>query len=204
MKKVYLPAAIAAIIGPIQSISGWAIAGSLWVGYDPMVKTISDLAANDSPVKWIMDSFFTLGGTLLLITAWYAKTLGLPGRVAIFVAGICTYGLTYFATPSQTGYSTPHRIFAIISFILMSAWPLLSIRRDRSYPLVLRPISGILASAAFTVLSVWFLSTWTDPNATTTGLWERVLAVLQVAYLCVVVLICYRASNREPLAQKPE
>jgi hypothetical protein len=35
MKPIGKPAFIAAIIGPIQSVLGWSIAGALWVGYDP-------------------------------------------------------------------------------------------------------------------------------------------------------------------------
>ncbi len=61
MKPIEKPAFIAALIGPIQSVLGWSIAGALWVGYDPVRQTISDLAANESPVQLIMSSFFILG-----------------------------------------------------------------------------------------------------------------------------------------------
>jgi hypothetical membrane protein len=69
MKLIDRPAAIAAIIGPVQSVLGWVIAGAMWPGYDPVYQTISDLAANESPVQLIMSAFFILGGTLTLIGA---------------------------------------------------------------------------------------------------------------------------------------
>jgi len=184
-------ALIAAVVGPIQVVLGSAIAGSLWPGYDPIVRTISDLAADDSPVQWIMSSFFVLGGTMSIFVAVSAKVLAMPGRIAILLGGIATYGLTYFTTPSQTGYSTPHRVFAIISFILFSAWPLLAMRFKKENPPVIRPAASILATAIFTVISLWFLSTWTNPSATNVGLVERIIAVSQSWYLASVIWICW-------------
>lgn len=189
MKRIALPAVIAAVIGPIQSISGWAIAGSLWPGYDPIRKTISDLAADDSPVQAIQSSFFVLGGTLTLIAAIFARSLAMPGRIALFGAAIATYALTYFTTPSQDSHSDAHRISAIISFILMSAWPLLSMRFSKAAPWVLRPVASIASTLVLTLISLWFLATWTDPDGTIVGLSERVIVTAQVLWLSAVVLV---------------
>lgn len=191
MRKVKGTALIAATIGPIQIVIGSVIAAALWPSYNPIRQTISDLAADDSPVKWVMSSFFLLGGTLAILAAVGAKSLALPGRIAIFLSGIATYGFTIFATPSQTGYSWPHRWFAIASFVLMSAWPLLSMRFDRSYPWLLRPLGAVLATLGFTILSVSFLATWTDPTATNVGVWERVIAISQTWYLALVIWVCH-------------
>lgn len=195
MKPTGRLAYIAAIIGPIQSVLGWTIAGSMWPGYDPVKQTISDLAANESPVKWIMSSFFILGGTLNLIASIYARTLGIAGRVALFLSAICTYGLTIFPTP-LIGYSLMHRIFAISSFVLSAGWPILAMRTRKDAPWVIRPIASIIGTALQTALALWFLSTWTDPNATTVGVWERVVAVSQALYVSAVVIVCYRATKR--------
>jgi hypothetical membrane protein len=193
------PALIAAIIGPIQSAAGWLIAGSLWVGYDPVRQTISDLAADESPVKAIMSSFFVFGGLLTLVAAFYARTFAMPGRIALFVSALCTFGLTIFPTP-LIGYSIWHRIFAISSFVLSAGWPLLAMRVRRDAPWILRPTATIIGTAAQTVLALWFLSTWTDPAATDVGVWERIVAVSQAFYVTVVVVVCYlhqrKAANR--------
>ena len=190
------PALVASIIGPIQAVLGWVIAGALWPGgFDHLTKTISDLAADDSPVKWIQSSFFILGGTLSIIAAVYARALALPGRIVIFVAGLTTYGLTMFATPTQLTYSTWHRVFAIVTFILMSAWPLFSMRFGRDNPWVLRPVGAITATLAFTVGSLLFLSVWTNPEQPLVGLWERGIAVSQVLYMTVVVVLSWRYFN---------
>lgn len=194
-KWVRKPAQIAAIIGPIQTWLGWLIAGSLWAGYDPIRQTISDLAANESPVKPIMSSFFILGGTLSIIVAIYAPVLAMSGRIAIAVSGLATYGLTIFSTP-LVGYSTPHRVFAITSFVLSSAWPLLSMRFGKQYPAIIRPVGAISATVVLTIVSLWFLATWTDPSATFVGVAERLLAVGQTWYLAVVLWVCWYQGRK--------
>jgi hypothetical membrane protein len=196
MKTIGKPALFAASIGPVQSVLGWVIAGSLWPGYDPIRKTISDLAADDSPVQWIQSSFFVLGGTLSLLAAIYARSLAMPGRVVIFLGGLATYGFTYFTTPSQDGHSDMHRYFAIASFVLFSAWPIFSMRLNKQYPWVLRPTGAVVATLGFTIISLWFLSTWTNPDATNVGLVERVIATAQTGYLSAVIWICWLAGKR--------
>ena len=196
MKTIGKPALFAATIGPVQSVLGWVIAGSLWPGYDPIRKTISDLAADDSPVQWIQSSFFVLGGTLSLLAAIFARSLAMPGRVIIFLGGLATYGFTYFTTPSQDGHSDMHRYFAIVSFVLFSAWPIFSMRLSKQYPWVLRPAGAIVATIGFTIISLWFLSTWTNPDANNVGLVERVIATAQTTYLSVVIWICWLAGKR--------
>lgn len=191
MQKVGRAALFASTLGPIQSILGWVIAGSLWPGYDPIRKTISDLAANDSPVRDIQTSFFVLGATLTVIGAVSARSLAPAGRILLFAAGLATYALAFFATPSQTGHSDAHRISASISFILMSAWPLFSIRRNREYSWVIRPVGAISATVVLTIISLWFLSTWLDPAATNVGLAERVIVTAQVFWLSFTIWSCW-------------
>jgi len=192
-----MAALIASTIGPVQSILGWVISGSLWPGYDPIRKTISDLAADDSPVQAIQTSFFFLGATLTVIGAISARTLALPGRITLLLAGLATYALAIFTTPSQTGHSDAHRIAASISFVLMSAWPLLSMRFDRRYPWVVRPVAAVGSTIALTLISLWFLSTWLDPNTTVVGLSERVIVTAQVLWLSFTVWTCWLIERKE-------
>ena len=182
------PALVAAYIGPPLGALGWIIAGAMWPGYDPALHTISDLAANDSPVQGFMSASFILGAVFTMLVAVYARTFAMPGRVVLAIASVATVGLTVFTTPSQVGHSVPHRIFAIISFVAMSAWPLFSWRRDARGPWPLRPLGGILATAALAVISVAFLLVWTNPSFHYAGVAERILVVAQAVYLSFVVL----------------
>lgn len=195
MPSIGFAAFIAAIIGPIQSVSGWLIAGSLWPEYDPMRQTISDLAAPESPVSAIMSAFFIFGGTLTIIAGVYARPFAMPGRVALVLSGLATYGLTVFPTP-LVGYSVPHRIFAITSFVLCAGWPLLAMRIRRDAPWIIRPVAAISATIAQTALAIWFLLTWTDPANSSVGLWERVVVTQQVVYMSFVVLVVFISDRR--------
>jgi hypothetical membrane protein len=195
MKPISRIAFVAAIIGPIQSAAGWLIAGALWPGYNPVSQTISDLAAPESPVRAIMSSFFVLGGTLTLIAALFARTLAMPGRVVLFITAVCTYGLTIFPTP-LIGYSIWHRVFAIGSFFFSAAWPVFAMRRGTEAPTVLRPAWSIIATVLQLVLAVGFLAVWTNPAFTNVGVWERVVALSQSAYMSFVILYCYLSQRK--------
>jgi hypothetical membrane protein len=195
MEPIGRPAFIAAIIGPIQSVLGWVIAGALWPEYNPVTQTISDLAAPESPVNWIMSGFFILGGVLTLIISVSAKTLAMPGRIALFLSAIATFGLTVFPTP-LVGYSIMHRIFAIASFALSAFWPILAMRFRKDAPWIIRPAASIIGTALQLALAIWFLSTWTDPETINVGVWERVVSVSQALYGSIVILTIYLGSKQ--------
>ena len=195
MKPIGKPAFIAALIGPIQSVLGWVIAGALWAEYNPVTQTISDLAANESPVRWIMSGFFVFGGVLTLIVSISAKALALPGRIALFLSAIATFGLTVFPTP-LVGFSVEHRVFAIASFALSAFWPILAMRFRKDAPWIIRPMASIIGTTLQLALAVWFLSTWTDPETTNVGVWERVVTVSQALYGSIVVIVIYLGSKK--------
>jgi len=201
MPKTSRIALYAAIIGPIQSALGWIIAGSLWPGYDQAKQTISELASPESPVNVIMSSFFVFGGILTVVVSVYAKSLAKAARVALFVSALCTFGLTIFPTP-LIGYSTMHRIFAISSFAISAGWPLLALRRSKSAAPAVRPLATIIGTSLQAALALWFLATWTDPQAVNVGIWERVVAVSQAAYATWVIVSLYVHERKTTLAAK--
>lgn len=190
MKPIARPALVAAIIGPVQSVLGWVIAGSLWSGYDQVRQTISELASPESPVRVIMSSFFVFGGILTLIGAVYARTFSMPGRVALFLSGLCTFGLTIFPTP-LIGHSSMHLLFAITSFVLSAGWPLLAMRFRKDAPFALRPPVAIAITLVQAVLAIIFLVVWADPTSQVIGAWERVVTVSQSACVTFFVYACH-------------
>lgn len=185
--KILAPALWATTLGPIATFLGYTYGAYAWPGYDGMVKTISDLAANDSPVQLMMSLVFLFGALCDFVVAIYARALPKAARVAIFLAGIATIGLTVFATPSQDSYSIPHRIFAIASFIIFSIWPLFAIRRGPDAPPLLRSTAAILGTVFLVSVSIWFLSLWADEASTITGLGERIGVAVQGIYPMVVI-----------------
>ncbi|MEN9749411.1 MAG: hypothetical protein RL149_489 [Actinomycetota bacterium] len=196
IERMHWPALVAAVIGSVQVVLGFSLAQALWPEFNSMKSTISDLAADDSPVQVLMSSFFYFGATLSLVVAFWARTFSVPGRITIALAGLATYGLAFFTTPSQDSHSDAHRIFAVISFVLSSAWPLFAMRFDKRYPWIVRPAGAILGTLAMTIASLVFLASWTDSMATMTGFWERVIAVGQTWYLAAVIWICWFSQRK--------
>jgi hypothetical membrane protein len=191
MQLVGVWAVVAATLGPLQNVLGWTIAGALWPGYNPIAKTISDLAADDSPVQAIQSTFFLIGAVLTIIAALSAKAFAMPGRIALLLAALAAFGYTFFATPSQTGFSNEHRMFATIAFVLFSAWPILAMRFDKRYHWSLRPVGAISATVVLGLTTLWFLLTWLEPGQPIVGLSERVIAVMQVIWLSYVIWAQY-------------
>lgn len=197
MQLIGIWAVVAATLGPFQNVLGWSISGALWPGYDPISKTISDLAAAESPVQWIQSSFFTFGSVLTLVGAWHAKALALPGRVALAVAGVAGFGYTFFPTSSDPLISDLHVIFATIAFALFSAWPLLGMRLDKRYHWSIRAPGAIPASLVMGATTLWFLLTWLEPGQPIVGLSERVIAVMQVLWLTAAIWMQWLHQQRQ-------
>ena len=187
MQLIGIWAVVAATLGPIQNITGWTLSALLWPGYDPIRQTISDLAADDSPVKWVQTSFFLFGSTLTLIGAWSAKSLAIPGRITLMLAGLSSYGVAIFAVPDQKSNSAEHLFFATSAFVLFSAWPLLAMRFDKRYHWSIRPPGAITATVVMTIATLIFLLTWLDPDRTFTGLAQRTIVVMQVVWLTFAI-----------------
>jgi hypothetical membrane protein len=195
MKPISKIAVVAAIIGPIQSVLGWAISGSLTPHYDAARQTISELASLDAPTHLLQSSFFILGGTLTILAAIFARTIALPGRIALFVSGICTYGLTIFPTP-LIGHSAMHLLFAITSFVLSAGWLLAGMRFRKDAPAIIRPKWAILQTAYQAAIAIAFLVVWSDPAATNIGIWERIVTTSQALQVSVVVLVIYSFQKK--------
>ncbi|MDA7806947.1 DUF998 domain-containing protein [Aquiluna sp.] len=199
MQLIGIWAVVAATLGPIQNVLGWSVSGALWPGYDPISKTISDLAAAESPVQWIQSSFFIFGSVLTLVGAWHAKALALPGRVALAVAGVAGFGYTFFPTSSDPLISDLHVIFATIAFALFSAWPLLGMRFDKRYHWSIRAPGAIPASLVMGATTLWFLLTWLEPGQPIVGLSERVIAVMQVLWLTAAIWMQWVHQRRQTI-----
>ena len=153
---------VLAVVGPVQSVLGWSLSAALWPGYDPVVQTISELASPESPVRYLQSSFFILGALIDIVVALRFTVLAKPARVLIFLGGLATIGLTIFPTP-LVGVSEPHRVFATISFVIFSIWPVFGMRLGREWPPIVRPLASIVATLVLGAIAIVFLEICTNP-----------------------------------------
>ena len=179
-----------AVLGPVQSVLGWSLSAALWPGYDPITQTISELASPESPVRYLQSSFFLLGALIDIIVALQFKVIAKPARVLFFLGGLATIGLTIFPTP-LVGVSEPHRVFATISFVIFSIWPVFGMRFGRQWPPIVRPLASIVGTLILGAIAFAFLNVWTNPEIHTAGLWERVVTTSQAIYPALVIFLSW-------------
>ncbi|AWR22043.1 MULTISPECIES: DUF998 domain-containing protein [Aurantimicrobium] len=187
---------VLAVVGPVQSVLGWSLSAALWPGYDPIVQTISELASPESPVRYLQSSFFILGALIDIVVALRFTVLAKPARVLIFLGGLATIGLTIFPTP-LVGVSEPHRVFATISFVIFSIWPVFGMRLGREWPPIVRPLASIVATLVLGAIAIGFLAIWTNPEIQTAGFWERAVTTSQAIYPALVIFLSWRFMKNQ-------
>ena len=187
---------VLAVVGPVQSVLGGSLSAALWPGYDPIVQTISELASPESPVRYLQSSFFILGALIDIVVALRFTVLAKPARVLIFLGGLATIGLTIFPTP-LVGVSEPHRVFATISFVIFSIWPVFGMRLGREWPPIVRPLASIVATLVLGAIAIGFLAIWTNPEIQTAGFWERAVTTSQAIYPALVIFLSWRFMKNQ-------
>ncbi|MDH6409959.1 putative membrane protein [Aurantimicrobium minutum] len=187
---------VLAVVGPVQSVLGWSLSAALWPGYDPVVQTISELASPESPVRYLQSSFFILGALIDIVVALRFTVIAKPARVLIFLGGLATIGLTIFPTP-LVGVSEPHRVFATISFVIFSIWPVFGMQFGREWPPIVRPLASIVGTLILGAIAFGFLAIWTNPAIQTAGFWERAVTTSQAIYPALVIFLSWRFMKNQ-------
>lgn len=190
------PMALVSSLGAIIIFSSATITAELITpGYDTVRQTISELAAGDAPTRNFVTIAFVLTGVCHMLTAFFTPALGIAGRVALFTAGVCSQLVAAFPLPTVAGTSVEHRVSAMLFFVIMATWPLLSMRADRELPFLLRPWGAIASTTFIAVFCFIFLGVWSSPNQVAVGLWERVANDIEGIWPAVVVLTLWFAQR---------
>ncbi len=197
---VRLPALISSILAPVLFIGATIAGEQMFLGFDPVSQTISELAALTAPTFVFVTTVFLCTAVCHIITALFTPGIGIPGRVALGLAGCATFAVGLFPLPSIEGTSMPHRIAAIIGFILLAIWPVLGMRVRRDFPWVVRPWAAVAGTLVMGALCFWFLGVWSNPSLGYVGLVERLAANLEVTWPALVVIGLYVAQRRRAKA----
>jgi hypothetical membrane protein len=159
-------------------IGGWtAAAGRQSGGFDPVVETISALAAHGADDRWLMTIALAGVGGCHLTTALSLRAAAVPGRVLLAVGGVGTLLVAAFPLPDAGGSSAAHTAAAAVSFVALASWPLLA-GRPSSGVAVLRPVESVAAGAVLLGLVGWFFVELVA-DTDRVGLSERVAAGAQ-------------------------
>ncbi|NDD75768.1 MAG: DUF998 domain-containing protein [Gammaproteobacteria bacterium] len=191
------PVALASSLSAIVIFGGSTFVAELMTpGFDPVRQTISELAAGDAPTRIFVTIAFVLTGACHMLTASFTPGIGVPGRVVLFAAGICTELVAAFPLPTVASTSTAHRFAAMLGFVLLAIWPALGMRVDKSLPFLFRPWGAIASTLFIAVFCFTFLGVWASASQPAVGVWERLAADIEGVWPAVVVLILWFAQRR--------
>jgi len=175
---------------PVFLVGGWTIAAMLQPPrFDPVVDTVSALAAVGATDRWFMTLVFLVVGACDAVTGLALRPAAPAGRLILVVGGIA--GMMVAETPEHLGGSITHAVWAAIGFAALAAWPAVAWRRDPSAPPALRPAACFGSVAVQLVLLACFVAELVT-GGQQVGLAERVLGAAQATWPLVVVLSCHR------------
>jgi len=195
---------VSSVAAPVLLIGGWTIAATVQpLPFDSVVRTISDLAARDTPYRWLMTTALVGVGLSHLATARSLVSAAPIGRAVHGLGGMATLLVAAFPLPTAGGSSWAHTAAAAVAFVSLAVWPAFAWRHPEE-PGRAAALLGPLASAGATCVLLlalgWFL-TEQFAGGDRVGLAERVAAGAQAMWPLAVVLSVQRC--RPNLAAVP-
>lgn len=168
---------VSSAAAPVLLIGGWTVAAARQQeGFDPVVETISALAAYGADDRWVMTTALAGLGLCHLTTAAALRGAAPGGRAILAGGGVATVLVAVFPLPADESGSTAHTVVAGTAFIALAVWPVLAGRRNAPGPL--RPAASVAAAAVLLGLVGWFGAELTS-DSDRVGLAERVAAGAQ-------------------------
>ena len=158
-------------LSPVLATGGWLIADAVQpASYSPIRKTVSVLAGHAGTDRWIMTGALFLVGGCQLVTAVGLAGTGVPARILLAVAGLCSIGIA--VSPEPTRGSTPqHLAWTSLGAVVIAVWPAFAARRAPPRPLILSSYGRAVMTAVFMALLGWLVI---ETRVATTWAWLSV------------------------------
>jgi hypothetical membrane protein len=192
MRRVPWWGVVPSLAAPVLLIGGWTLAAAVQpVPFDSVVRTISELAARDTPYRWLMTSALVGVGLSHLATACALGPAAPAGRLVHGLGGLATLLVAAFPLPGGGRSSSAHTAAAAVAFVSLAVWPAFAwtLRRvpGRAVVAVLGPRVSATATCTLLLALAWFFAEQRG-SGQSVGLAERVAAGAQAAWPLAVVL----------------
>jgi hypothetical membrane protein len=185
---------VSSVLAPIFLIGGWTVAAAIQpVPFDSVTRSISALAAQGMPYRWLITAALLGVGACHAISGLALRPVADAGRIMLIFGGLS--GMLIAAYPQHVHSGSPiHEIFSVSGVVLMTLWPVAGIRLDGGAPAALRP-QAAWAYELFTLgLLLWFTTQLF--GGADLGLAERAITADQSLWPLVVVLSVLIARRR--------
>jgi len=152
---------VSSIAAPLLLIGGWTLAAGMQpMHFDAVMRTISDLAARDTPHRWLMTGALVGVGLSYLATAMALGCARTAGRLVLGLGGLATLLVAAFPLPAGDPSSSAHTAAAAAAFVSLAMWPAFAwkypLTSGRTVPVLLRPQVSAAAACTLLVFLAWF------------------------------------------------
>jgi hypothetical membrane protein len=208
MRRVPWWGVVSSLAAPVLLIGGWTLAAAVQpVPFDSVVRTISELAARDTPHRWLMTSALVGVGLAHLATACALGQAATPGRLVLGLGGLATLLVAAFPLPAGGLSSPAHTAAAAVAFVSLAVWPAFAWTRrrvpGRAVVAVLGPLVSTAATCTLLLALAWFFAEQRG-SGQSVGLAERVAAGAQATWpLAVVLSVRHAHGLGRPTKSRP-
>ena len=171
-KSKKLLAGLLAALASFQLPITWVVCAYYFPGYDSIAQSLSELSANDSPVKWVVRSSIMFQAVLITMMTLTLTSIARVGKILLMLAALFMLVSALVSSPSQTVYSPAHRVASFLAFALGCLWPAFSTRRGENG--TVSRSTGILVSLGFLALTLVGWSFWAFASQTYFGILQRI------------------------------
>jgi hypothetical protein len=196
---------LSATAAPVLLIGGWTVAAAHQRGrFDPVVETISALAARGATDRWIMTAALAGLGVCHVVTALSLRPAATAGRIVLGTGGLATLLVAALPLPADGSGSTAHGLAAGTAFLALAAWPALAVRwsatprrivadTDTTAGAMVPPTVAVSAAAVLMGLVGWFGAELAADRGLI-GLSERAAAGAQAIWPLATVVLARRGQ----------
>lgn len=183
-------------------ICGWVFAAPLQpVGYDPMVQSISSLAAQGAADPWLMTGALAAAGVCHMVTGVGLRSAARAGRIVLVCGGFAAI-LVALSPENSDGYvPLRHILSTAVGFTALALFPSLATlgRVASGYAHMpgtwtLRPATGYAVTGLMAACAAWFLLELHGHGVS--GFVERLLTSIQSFWPLIVVVTCLLGTRR--------
>jgi len=185
-------AVVSAGLSPVWATGGWLIADVVQpASYSPIRQTVSVMAGHAGTDRWIMTGALFLVGSCQLATAGGLAGVGVPARILLAVAGLCSIGIA--ESPEPVRGSTPqHLAWTSLGAVTLAVWPAFVARRAPPWPLILSSYGRAVVTAAYIALLGWLVIE--TQGGRDLGLAERLFLSIETCWPFIVAIALWQGG----------
>lgn len=159
----------------------WLISSNYFPGYNSVAQSLSELTADDSPVKWVVRASILLQAVLIATMSFTINYTSKLGKTLLRLSALFLALAAHISSPTQTQYSTAHRVVSFLAFSFGCLWPAFATAKGESGTISRN--TGLFATIGFLILTLVSWSFWAFASQTYFGILQRINIFSQSAFI---------------------